>query len=620
MSAASDLVRLALQSSLQAALVAAAVAGTWYALGRRAPGLRYALLGVLALKLAVPAGWTAPTSVWARADAPRVAAVTPSTPRSLGLEGTADSTPAAGALPSTPASPETELAPAGRIPSIAVLVLGVWAIGALLRLYALAREAFALARLRRGARPIDVGAPPRVLAATHAQLDLPIAFGVLRPTVLLPTSLAKDDATRRAVVAHELAHLRHRDPFAALVVAVLGAIWWFHPAAWWLQRAVRRTQEDLVDDAVVRGRPPIAPDAYCAALLETARRSAGVAVPSLTCGSGAMSSLERRFRRILEPKVPARRKTMILPLLLPLSLTFAVVPQSTDGAAASTETTASAPGEQEALERALAWLASRQLDGGSFSPSDPEGDALALLAFLGAGNTQKFGPYAEVVSRGVAHLSSAVVASAEGPSGLEAADPLNVLVLSEAATLDQAEVRGLATGVNALVRSLQTPDRVDPEVAFWSSLALASARDAGIELPAGILDATVSRVPWFAAAGGGNWTDAHHAAAATLLHALSGNDPKDGRVTAATQRILGAVERGEVDEQLLHLGSYALFQVGGKPWKTWRALTMDMLLAGQRKDGSWAQAKNGGSDVGTTALRLLSLEASWRYARITGGR
>ncbi|MEM6571149.1 MAG: M56 family metallopeptidase [Planctomycetota bacterium] len=638
MSSAHDALRFALVASLQAALVAAVVAAAWYALERRAPLLRYALLGVLALKLVVPAGWNASTSVWSAPDPARTEPLTLPEPRALSMES-AD--PPSAALPArapAEAAAPTDRAASDLAPSLAALALMVWALGAAVRLAALAREARTLSRLRREARPIDVGAPRSVLTATSAAQSLPIAFGVLRPTVLLPPSLTSDDATRRAVVAHELAHLRHRDPLVALVAAVIGAAWWFHPAAWWLRRAVRRTQEDLVDDAVVRGRsdrPSIDPGAYCAALLDAARRSAGERAPSLTCGSGAERSLARRFRRILDPKAPERRTTTMLTLLLPLTLTLAVVPQSegqsgvSDGwsdarsRSTSSASPASQPVGQESLEKALAWLAARQSADGSFAAQgaapNAAGDALAVLAFLGAGNTARLGPHAETVARGVANLSTRVAAGETARAGLTRADPLAVLVLSEASVLDRAKVRGLEAGVEALVRALQSPERLDPEIAVWSSLALASARDAGVEPPASILDATVSRVPWFAAKDGGAWTDAHHAAAATLLHALSGGDPKDGRVTAATRRILAALDRGPVDEQLLHLGSYALFQVGGEPWKTWRARTNDALLAGQRDDGSWAPV-DGGDAISTTALRALSLEAAWRYARITGGR
>ena len=273
------------------------------------------------------------------------------------------------------------------------------------------------------------------------------------------------------------------------------------------------------------------------------------------------------------------------------------------------------------------WLALQQSEDGSFTaggaPPDPAGDALALLAFLGAGNRPLSGRYAETVARSIPLLSSRAFRLGGGGRELTPADPLTVLALGDAEILDMRRGRprpiGLETGTSRLVARLRSPDRLDPDIAFWSSMSLLSARHSGVEQPEGILHATVRRVAWIAPEDRDIWSDERHASAAALLHLLLGADPSDGRMTTATERILAAAESGNVDDTLLYLGSYALFQVGGEPWNTWRARTNDALFAGQRANGSWAPT-DGRSAVATTALRSLSLTVALRSARITGGR
>ena len=53
------------------------------------------------------------------------------------------------------------------------------------------------------------------------------------------------------VVLHELAHVRRRDPWALLVQRVIWTIAGFHPAMWWLDRAITLDRERACDDWVL---------------------------------------------------------------------------------------------------------------------------------------------------------------------------------------------------------------------------------------------------------------------------------------------------------------------------------------------------------------------------------
>ncbi|HEY4274485.1 MAG TPA: M56 family metallopeptidase, partial [Rhizomicrobium sp.] len=82
-------------------------------------------------------------------------------------------------------------------------------------------------------------------------LQPPGVIGWFRPVVLLPvcalTGLSQDQL--RAVIAHELAHIRRHDAFVNLFQILIEALLFYHPAVWWLNRRIRLERE-LCCDAI----------------------------------------------------------------------------------------------------------------------------------------------------------------------------------------------------------------------------------------------------------------------------------------------------------------------------------------------------------------------------------
>lgn len=99
----------------------------------------------------------------------------------------------------------------------------------------------------------------------------PALAGVLRPVLLLPESAADlQPEELDAVLAHELAHLRRRDPLLHLLCSLLLVPVSFHPAASGMARRIRQTREMACDAAAacaLQSRP-----AYAHALLRVADR------------------------------------------------------------------------------------------------------------------------------------------------------------------------------------------------------------------------------------------------------------------------------------------------------------------------------------------------------------
>lgn len=80
-----------------------------------------------------------------------------------------------------------------------------------------------------------------------------MVLGPWRPIVAIPADLVDtlSNAELDDVALHELAHVRRRDDWAKLAEAVVSAVCFFHPAAWWLARRADADREVACDDWVV---------------------------------------------------------------------------------------------------------------------------------------------------------------------------------------------------------------------------------------------------------------------------------------------------------------------------------------------------------------------------------
>jgi beta-lactamase regulating signal transducer with metallopeptidase domain len=92
----------------------------------------------------------------------------------------------------------------------------------------------------------------------------------LRPRIYLPVELwaALDDDQRRALLLHELAHLRRGDHWVRALEIVTTCLFWWHPVVWWAQRELREAEEQCCDAWVLWAMPGAA-RRYALALVET---------------------------------------------------------------------------------------------------------------------------------------------------------------------------------------------------------------------------------------------------------------------------------------------------------------------------------------------------------------
>jgi TonB family protein len=190
--------------------------------------------------------------------------------------------------------------------------LPVWSLGVLVFALRLALSCRHVAGLRRMgnaaegqvveavsllARRMKVGRAIRVLISSAA--ESPSVVGWLRPAILLPaaTLAGLEPEQLRAVLAHEIAHIRRHDYLVNLAQTLVETLLFYHPAVWWVSARIRHERELCCDDAAVA----MCGDAvFYARALTSLERLRG-AMPPLALGS-AGGSLLYRIQRLAGAK------------------------------------------------------------------------------------------------------------------------------------------------------------------------------------------------------------------------------------------------------------------------------------------------------------------------------
>src|SRR5690606_13616466 len=127
------------------------------------------------------------------------------------------------------------------------LLFGLWAFGAAIVLLRLLIGRWGTRRLGRdgervsdpewqqslkdAAWMLDVDRP--VVLLRSARASMPMTWGTLRPTILIPAEADEwPEERRRIVLLHEMAHVARLDCLTQTLAELACALYWFHPLTW----------------------------------------------------------------------------------------------------------------------------------------------------------------------------------------------------------------------------------------------------------------------------------------------------------------------------------------------------------------------------------------------------
>jgi len=321
---------------------------------------------------------------------------------------------------------------------------------------------------------------------------------------------------------------------------------------------------------------------------------------------------------------------------------------------------------ESAVDAALRWLARHQEQDGHWDcvkyggkKADVAITGMALLAFLGAGHTEKVGQYKDNVKRAVAWLKS--IQNDDGKyyiqgetHGIGYHHAIAGLAMAEAAGMGRVPdtVKSAQKGIDYSVDKHQggegsekyawryaPKEKPDLSVSGWFIMQLKSAKVAGLKVDPASFDGAIKFLDAVEKKGDANDPYGGHrygymdpstvshrrTAMGNLARQFLGWKREDlqGGVEWFVQQ--GGVPEwdgngGRVDLYYWYYGTLCVFQQGGDLWKRWNEAMKKALCDNQRKggdeDGSWdpvgAYSDYWGR-AGQTALGCLCLEVYYRY-------
>lgn len=309
-----------------------------------------------------------------------------------------------------------------------------------------------------------------------------------------------------------------------------------------------------------------------------------------------------------------------------------------------------------AVEKGLAWLASKQAKDGSYTAGGGGGHAgitgLAGLAFMQAGNLPGRGKYGENVTRCVDYVltcckESGLITSEAVGGGPMYGHGFAALFLGEiyGMTGDERVKEKLQKAIRLIERSqnaeggwryMPIPYDADISVTICQVMALRAARDAGIKVDKEVIDKSIkyvracqnadggfSYMARMAGGGGQSGFARSGAGVASLYYAgvFEGDDITRGLKYVMKYLPKGAQGGQEQAEGHYFYGHYyavqAMFLAGGDYWAKWYPAVRDQLIANQQGNGSWSG--EAAPDY-CTAMALIILQMPNRYLPVYTGK
>jgi beta-lactamase regulating signal transducer with metallopeptidase domain/HEAT repeat protein len=207
------------------------------------------------------------------------------------------------------------------------IFFAIWAAIAFAIAMWLAYGALTVRRIVRNAQPLDtqdwltplwevadrleLEEPPRLLGSDEAKM--PFACGFTRPTIVLPSECEQwSEDRRRAVLLHELAHVKRRDLIGHTLGRLACAVYWFHPLVWSAAKQLRNESERACDDLAISCGARASD--YAEHLLDIVTSVRHDSTPAIALAMARRKEFEGRMLAILDPELrhstPGRKQVI----------------------------------------------------------------------------------------------------------------------------------------------------------------------------------------------------------------------------------------------------------------------------------------------------------------------
>jgi bla regulator protein BlaR1 len=138
------------------------------------------------------------------------------------------------------------------------------------------------------------------------RIAMPGLIGWRRPVIVVPRSTltTASGLDVEAILAHEVAHVCRADYVANVLQAAVDAVFFFHPAVWWIENRLTLEREMACDDVVLT--QTASPKAYASSLISFAEKlhnARGLALAQALVSR--MRHMSLRITQILDAKRPS---------------------------------------------------------------------------------------------------------------------------------------------------------------------------------------------------------------------------------------------------------------------------------------------------------------------------
>lgn len=197
---------------------------------------------------------------------------------------------------------------------LGTVLFGLWVLGVVVGLVPLVQSLLYLRRLKQKALPLKTHQEQlqgwmdsheirrSIRLMTSSKVNVPMSLGFVRPVILIPDFLVNHLTPTELdqVLLHEIAHLKRHDDWAKLLQKMIRALFFFHPAVWWIDRQLDAEREIACDDWVAQVTHQRRQYAACLVRLV----EIGLHRPKLPIQLGLMmaSKIESRIKKLIDRK------------------------------------------------------------------------------------------------------------------------------------------------------------------------------------------------------------------------------------------------------------------------------------------------------------------------------